>query len=263
MTAPAPPPIAWSAPPLIGGSWRELLPEEALQVMVRLCAESAAARAICANHTITRLRMRRLEAIRDGLLIEFLAAPDSGEPARIGACIYRPSLFDLLTGESAVLHQINDEGDVVLDTPAQAIEYALLFCAALQGESGSFAPVEGDTAITQMPDHPDLARSLADFALPVVAEAADGGWQITITIAYGAQLFRSQLHLHRSGMMDMQSDRHLCGIAPVMVAGWSGHLRTLGPAPAIEAQAHPCPVCEDRAADGEGEDLPSDDDVPF
>ena len=76
-----------------------------------------------------------------------------GNEARVGACIYRPSLFDLLTGESAILHQINDEGDVVLDTPATMRE-ATFFGRELEAAHlhGTYASLEGGFRLEALPD---------------------------------------------------------------------------------------------------------------
>lgn len=230
MNLPLPPATPWSAPPLIGGAWRTLTREQALRVMIRLCAESEPARAICAAHEIAALRLRTLTSIRDGLLIEFLARPYADGPARIGAFVYRPGLFDLLDGSSAVLHRINDEGGLVIETPAQALEYAQLFCAAIEGNDGSFYPAPPDHPVTRNPADPELSQSLESLARPAQAESDEGGWRIDLAIAYGVQLFRSELLLRHSGMVEMLDDRPLAGIAPVIIEGWDNNLRSQSPA---------------------------------
>lgn len=248
LNLPLSPDIQWSAPPLIGGDWRALPPDQALRVMIRLCADSAPARAICAAHEIAALRMRSLSSILDGLLIEFLARPYADGPARIGAFIYRPGLFDLLDGSSAVLHGIAYEDDLLVETPAQALEYAQLFCAAIQGDEGSFYPAPPDFPVIRNPEDPDHAPSLESLARPAGVESDPDGWRIDLAIAYGVQMFRSQLLLRPSGALEMMDDRPLGGITPVIVEGWAGNLRRHSLVPADGAAADPDAAARDEGA---------------
>jgi hypothetical protein len=235
-----------------------------MPVMIRLCAESPAARTICEEHDILALRMRELIAIRDGLLIEFLAAPHAGGEARIGAFIYRPGLFDLLNGASAVFHGIGREDGLVLDSADQALEYAQLFCACLQGDIGSFFPVHPDTEVIRANDHPDLAPALEALQREATVEPRGGDWIIDITLAYGPMLFRSRLRAKDNGGLDMLHDRHLCGLGPQRIEGWEGGLRSQSDIPAEDAPSLPCTICaaDKSGAPAKAED-PDDDDLPF
>lgn len=166
MNLHSPPDAIWPAPPLIGGTWRALAPEQAMRVMIRLCAADSNARAICDSHDVLAVRMRPLIAIRDGLLIEFLARPHATGTERIGVFIYRPGLFDLLDGGSAVLHRICEEGGLVVEDAAQALEYVELFCAAVAGDDGSFYPAPPDFPVVRNPADPALAQSLEVLIRP-------------------------------------------------------------------------------------------------
>ncbi len=251
----SPPDILWPAPPLIGGTWRALAPDQAMRVMIRLCAADPDASTICDSHDILALRMRPLIAIRDGLLIEFLARPHAGGTERIGVFIYRPGLFDLLDGASGVLHRINDEGGLVVETAAQALEYVELFCAAVAGDDGSFYPAQPDFPVVHNPADPALAQSLEVLARPPQAESTPEGWRVDITIAYGVRMFRSQMLLRHSGMIEMLDDTYLEGVTPAIIEGWEDHLRTRTPAPPPESDAT-------DAAKQDEETEARDDDVP-
>jgi hypothetical protein len=258
-----PPAIQWSAPPLLHGTWHDLAPDEAMPIMIRLCAESAAARRICEAHNILALRMRDLIAIRDGLLIEFLAAPHAGGEARMGAFIYRPGLFDLIDGTSAVFHQIAREGGLVLETAEQALEYARLFCAGLQGDIGSFSPVYPETDIVQASDHPDLGPALEALRREATAEPEGGNWVIDIAVAYGPLLFRSQLRAGADGTLDMLDDRHVCGLGPLRIVGWESGLRSQSEVAAEDAPSLPCTICgAGTFGERTGSEDPDDNDCP-
>lgn len=255
----SPPDAIWPAPPLIGGTWRALAPDQAMRVMIRLCAADSNALAICDSHDILALRMRPLIAIRDGLLIEFLARAHAGGTGQIGVFIYRPGLFDLLDGASGVLHRINSEGGLMLETAAQALEYVELFCAAVAGDDGSFYPAPPDFPVVHNPADPALAQSLEVLARPPQAESTPEGWRVDMAIAYGVRMFRSQMLLRPSGMIEMLDDTYLEGVTPAIIEGWEDNLRTRIPVP---------PPASDKAddvADAARQDEEAearDDDVP-
>jgi hypothetical protein len=261
LNLPSPPDALWPAPPLIGGTWRALAPDQAMRVMIRLCAADSNARAICDSHDILALRMRPLIAIRDGLLIEFLARPHAGGTERIGVFIYRPGLFDLLDGSSAVLHGINDEGGLVVEDAAQALEYVQLFCAAVGGDDGSFYPAPPDFPVDHNPGDPAFAQSLEAFSRPANATSDPEGWRVDLAIAYGVRVFRSQMLLRASGMIEMIDDSHLDGITPAIIEGWADNLRSRLPLPDLPAAAdRPDEAADTAMQDQEAETR--DDDVP-
>ncbi len=249
--------VRWSAPPLIGGTWRTLAPDQAMRVMIRLCAADAAARTICEAHDVLALRLRPLISIRDGLLLEFLARPRADGSARIGAFIYRPGLFDLLDGSSAVLHQINHEGDLTVESPAQALEYAQLFCAAIQGDEGSFYPAPPDFPVVRNLQDPQLDASLESLARPAQAVSDAGGWRIDLAISYGVQMFRSELLLRHSGMIEMLADSPLGGISPMIIEGWDENLRRHSAVAAERETPPPDGTAKDEGAKGQDDDIPA------
>jgi hypothetical protein len=254
----SPPDAVWSAPPLIGGTWRALAPEQAMRVMIRLCAADSNARAICDSHDILALRMRPLIAIRDGLLIEFLARPHAGGRERIGVFVYRPGLFDLLDGASGVLHRINAEGGLVVKEAAQALEYVELFCAAVAGDDGSFYPAPPDFPVVHNPGNPALAQSLELLARPPQAENTPEGWRVDMVLAYGVRMFRSQMLLRPSGMIEMLDDTHIDGVTPAIIEGWADNLRTRTPAPPPSAADDPADAAShDEEAEARDDDVPA------
>lgn len=250
MNLPSPPDAIWPAPPLIGGTWRALAPEQAMRVMIRLCAADPDAGAICDSHDVLAVRMRPLIAIRDGLLIEFLARPHATGTERIGVFIYRPGLFDLLDGGSAVLHRICEEGGLVVEDAAQALEYVALFCAAVAGDDGSFYPAPPDFPVVRNPADPALAQSLEVLARPSQAESTPEGWHVDLAIAYGVRMFRSQMLLRPSGMVEMLDDTYLDGVTPAIIEGWEDNLRTRTAVPPPAAQS-------DKETEARDDDVPA------
>lgn len=249
MNLHSPPETDWPAPPLISGEWRTLDPGQTMRVMIRLCAESDEARTICQNHDIAAARSRPLVSIRDGLLVEFLARPHAEGQPRIGAFVYRPGLIDLLDGASTRLHQINDDDGTILESAEQALEYTLLFSAAIQGVEGSFFPALPGFPVVQHEADPASARSLEVLAEPPQVKKDPRGWRVELTVSYGTQMFRTEMLLQRNGMVEMLDDRHLCGLAPRTIEGWADNLRTQSPLPADWSPPVPC-FCAAAVGDG-------------
>ena len=251
MAEPADPAaVEWPALPLISGDWRPVRPDLAMTLMIRLCAQVPEAAAICASHDVLALRQRTLTAVRDGLLIEFHTRAHEGGAQAIGALVYRPGLFDLLDGRSAVLHALCDEDAVTLETEEQALEYTQLFCAAVQGGDGCFFPVQ-PAMLRSSSAHPRLAEQLARAAAPPTARPQGLDWELDLGIAYGATLFRSRFRLQRSGMIEMIDDQHVCAVGPSTAQRWDERLRS-SETVAADAIGWPCPICgePDQATEG-------------
>lgn len=236
----------WSAPPMIPGKWRKVPPEAAMTLMIRLCAQVPEAAAICATHDITALRQRKLGSIRDGLLIEFQAAPHDGGARSIGALIYRPGLFDLINGRAIVLHRVAEEGALNLESAEQALEFCQLFCAATQGEDGCFFPATRTHANLMNRKHPLFWDSLKKLATPPKVISDNNLWRIELAYAYGPGFYRSRFTLEKTTSdfvaIEMLDDEHLCGIVPASPIGWEGGLR-FNYGRDLEGLRDPCTIC--------------------
>lgn len=242
-----------ACPPLLAGQWHDVEPGDALTLMVRAVARVDQLRRICSAHDVIAVRSRPLISVNQGILIEFDTIDDAGQPAGCGAFVYRPGLIDPLDGLSARLHGLADEAALLLDTPEQALEYCQLFAAAVQGGDGCFFPFPSDMPVTVLNDHPCAARSLQTAREPFRARKVDGGWEVTMTVAYSSGLFRAVFRLVRSGMIEMIDDRYLCGIAPVTAQSWMEGLRVTIPVAAADDSigCSACPLGHDNRTQGE------------
>jgi hypothetical protein len=220
----------WSGPPLIPGASRELEPRDAMQLMIRLCAELPRAAELCSRYLVEAVRVRELGCIRDAMLVEFQAVPvDKGRPG-IGAFIYRPGLFDLLDGRSDILHGIAYEDALVLTSESEALEYAMLFCAATEGSEGCFFPMRPGLDFAEDPSSPELAQSRAAVLRAPEVRRKDGGWQVDLALTYSTAFFRSVLRLHPFGQVEMIDDEPLYGIEAKSRQSWQQGLRVTLPA---------------------------------
>lgn len=238
--------------PLLPGQWTDVAPADALALMVRVAARVEPVRDICARHDVTAVRSRPLECVAQGLLIAFDTGDNAGDAAGGGAFIYRPGIIDPLDGQSARLHRLADEGALRLDTAARALEYCQLFAASVQGGEGCFFPLQADMPVHVQQRHPCAARSLASAREPFSVAEADGDWEVGMTVAYSAALFRASFRVGRNGTIEMIDDRILCGIAPASAQTWQDGLRLSIPVAEDEAigRCHACPLGH---SDGDGE----------
>lgn len=231
-----------SSPPLLAGTWTGVAPADALSLMVRVAARVDPIRVICMQHDVVAVRSRSLDCVADGLLIEFDVADRDGAPAGCGAFVYRPGLVDPLDGQSARLHRLADEGALLLDTAERALEYCQLFAASVQGGDGCFFPYPPDLPLHVQEHHPCAAASLETARQPFSVCENGESWDVDMTVAYSAALFRAQFRIGRSGMIEMIDDRILCGIAPVRSEGWADGLRSGVAVEASDSIDH-CPAC--------------------
>ncbi|NWH09178.1 MAG: hypothetical protein HXY22_11145 [Alphaproteobacteria bacterium] len=114
----------------------------------------------------------------------------------------------ILDGNSNKLHEINQQGALKIDTPAQAKEYLRLFCAYVWGEDGAFTVVEAESQLCGAQN-----MSVAPLADPVWQE---NGWKFTdVIIRYAADFFKAHFIVYttdekgRKGLIEMTDDTPL------------------------------------------------------
>jgi hypothetical protein len=202
---------------------------DALAVMQRWVTLSPTARRAMLDHRVSAVRMMSLDCIADGLLIEFQAHRLLDDMPGLGSLIYRPGRFTMLTGVSAVLHDLADDGALRLGTLAAAQQYLLIFCAAVQGDAGCFFPLTGTVPLVEVADHPELADTRAALAAPMAGAGDPDRWTATLNVAYGTDLFRSSFEILPTGMIQMTDDVPLAGISAAFGQRWDGPIRISQP----------------------------------
>lgn len=203
-------PPAWPVPPMITGDWRDLDAETTEAFRIRLIEAQSRPRVIAHSGPLQAFRLFPLTCYPGFLSVDLLVGGEAGPRALW--FLYGPQGPFPITGESALLHDLNDRGLLALNDEAAATEYLRLFCSAVQGEEGPFYIVESVQRYADLTGYEiNLPDPLFSLLKPLSAQATLDGWLIRGQVLYGDQLFSTQFSLSRGGLVEMIEDEMLGG----------------------------------------------------
>jgi hypothetical protein len=204
---------AMRLPPLVPGDWRDVPVADVEPLVGRFWMAWSEQRGGHGLGALEGMGVVRLEAARvlrlacypRHLLVEVTGADDDGPVA--AAALYGPDGLSVLTGESRVLHELNDLGWLELGDVRAVADYFRLFVSVVHAATGRFELIEDEAALRAA----GLAGDVPEEALPgpalVVAEGE--AFQVSGLIRYGAWLFRADFQVTRDGLVTMLGDEPL------------------------------------------------------
>jgi len=131
-----------------------------------------------------------------------------------------------LNGTSPPIHEINSKAPIQLNRD-NVLDYVRFFCFFVRGDEGPFyiAEREDDPFLPVLEDSPSLYEYREHLSpASLTGMDAAGKFLCTAAIYYSNAMFRSEMAVHPSGMIDMLSDQPLTGNLPgriVAPIGWS------------------------------------------
>ena len=130
----------------------------------------------------------------------------------------------VLDGGSAVIHELNSADKLNINEQS-ALEYLRFFCEHVQGEEGSFYPIENLVDTSEYPDFPavlDISAVLIDgteedrvmINQNIMLEIGENNeYQADSTIHYGSAVFNARFNISDAGYIEMMSDTSIDGAA--------------------------------------------------
>ncbi|ANM32306.1 hypothetical protein ABI59_16470 [Acidobacteria bacterium Mor1] len=132
-----------------------------------------------------------------------------------------------LNGTSPPLHEMNAKAPIKLDED-NALDYLRFFCFFVHGEEGPFFVIERseDPLIPAMVRSSKAAKVLEEI-VPATLEKVDdrGSFHCSATLYYSNAIFRAEMLVHLSGMVEMLSDDPIAADLPAKVEAplaWTG-----------------------------------------
>jgi hypothetical protein len=224
----------WTFMPLIPGKWRTLPPAEAMELMVRYAASFDRPPWGLREGRVLAVRVLPLICVEDGILVEYDLAGQYEEWRGLGAFVWRPNCFVPLEGQALPFHRMKDDRVLLRDTAERVLQFTQLFCASINGEDGSFAPMRRGFPLHVNTAHPLFPASVSRLgdAAKVTGEGSE--WRVVMPIAYGSGFFISRFSMDYHTLIEMDDDDALYGLIPGAVPKWENGVRRLF-APDMEA----------------------------
>jgi hypothetical protein len=214
----------WRLDPLLPGAWRAVSASEQARILAELRNHAPQHASIIQR--IARLRALELPFYRDAALYEGEIDKGRGH-AGLFTFIRHSGGITLLDGTSPPIHELNRTAPLLLDTRQQATAYLRFFCAAIQGDAGTFKIVERPTDLDWSTEAPTTMRREAETALQPLAISRGSGnaWRAEATILYSDTLFVASFLVNGDGAVNMIDDRSESGPLPVKTARFTGPIR--------------------------------------
>lgn len=202
--------ISWPVPPMMTGDWRVLDDALAREFFNVLVGDQSRPREIAHSGSLDAFRLFPLSCYPGFLSVDVLLGGKAGP--RVMWFLYGPQGTFPITGQSALLHDLNDRGLLSLDSDAAAMEYLRLFCSAVHGEEGPFILVEDMRRYMELTGVvPDIGDLLFRRLKPLSCQATADGWMLQGHVLYGETLFSAQFNLTRTGLVEMIDDEVIVG----------------------------------------------------
>ena len=146
-------------------------------------------------------------------LVEALYVYDNSRRAIVAFLWSSNGEVVLLSGESTPIHQLNERGQLTLQSASQVAAYLKFFCAYVWGDEGAFFIVESGRELDNLMCTPSISP---DAIKPVdVKEQREGdkrSWRCTATLRYGTDLFRAEFSVPLDGSVEMDGDSPVADI---------------------------------------------------
>src|SRR5262249_39770994 len=177
----------WNVPPLIQAGWRELTRAEREREVQQWHETSYTGIA----RSFGRIRAASVSFYPDGVLYEAEVALADAATSGVFAYVRSCGETLIVDGTSAPIHAFPEAVDLLLDSPAQAADYARFFAAAIQAVDGNFRIIAAldEIPVASPADLEELARYAKDIIPMQLHEAPNGAWDFKATVRYGRTLF--------------------------------------------------------------------------
>jgi tetratricopeptide (TPR) repeat protein len=221
----------WHAPPKQPGAWTEPDGEDAVQLVARLSDwldRAGQEMQLALESRVDRVRTMPLACYPGASLVEMQGYAADGRAGLI-TLIADQHRIRVLNGTSLPIHALNEATPPDFATAAARREYLELFMNHVCGEEGRFQPVgERDTLAQRLADSGQLDE-LADQLQPLTqaGEERRGDalhYLYSGTVLYSNGLFRVDIKLFVTGMVEMLDDEQLAVDLPVQREGRAGLL---------------------------------------
>ncbi len=192
-------------PPLFEADWREAGDALGTDLRRRLTRSQAfMPRLKFAGH-MARVRMTALPFWPGWSAGEALMTGDGED--RVVAFLYGPFGAELLDGRSDIIHEVNEQQGIQLETDAQREAYLRFFTSAVRGDEGAFFLVESDDRLAELTGQKPQGEAKG-LGHPIRTRPGDGGGSLhDAVVLYGAALFRSTFSIVPGGMVMMEEDQ--------------------------------------------------------
>lgn len=212
----------WCARPVIAGDWRELEGEEAKAMGAEIRSAAFDRRgALIREERVERLRAMPIACYPGAGLVE--AQVRIGDDTALSNHLHGPWGVVTLDGGSAVIHDLNEDGALSLETEAEARAYHALFCNTVRGDDGRFHTLTDPNELLWYAAPDDAV--FAAITIGVRVDRVEGGWTIEGPIAYAGNLFVARFELKRDGMIEMVDDHPVAEALPVAAESWRAQYR--------------------------------------
>jgi hypothetical protein len=212
----------WCGAPIIAGDWRELEGDEARAMADAIRSAALDRRGdLIREDRIDRVRVLPIACYPGGLLVE--AQVHIGDETGLSNHLHGPWGLVTLDGGSAVIHDLNDEGALSLDTEEAARAYHALFCNSVRGDDGRFHTVTDPNELLWYAPPDDAI--FAAITIGVRIERTEAGWEIESPVAYAGTMFVARFELTPDGMIEMVDDAPIAEELPIAVETWRAQCR--------------------------------------
>ncbi|MFC3099825.1 DUF4062 domain-containing protein [Altererythrobacter lauratis] len=208
----------WHLPPLLPQAWQDETGGNALNLLARIFGwkepfdvQSNFPR----ERQVDRVRAARLGCYSDAMLVEVQGYTDDGRPGLASFLVHDRGIV-ALNGTSPPIHDYNAASPPDFSTETARQDYIQLFMNHVCGEEGRFQLVGDRQTLAQRLRNSARIEEVADSLQPLTPigeEQDDVGthFRYVATVLYSDALFRAELRLSTSGMIEMLDDEALAG----------------------------------------------------
>ncbi len=198
----------WIMPPLLSGEWEEVGNPRAQKLINEFIAK-AESKYPGVVRNISRLRALPLLFYPDTYLFEGMATIASGQKGLILFIKHGREIIQL-TGTSDIIHKINKDFGIQLDTKEKVSQYLRLFCAALlQADLGPFLIVESLNELRLSHNISDILDRLSNLdirSLNIASNDKKKEWKVSGNNVHGKELFLSEFTIKHDGNVSMENN---------------------------------------------------------
>ncbi len=130
-------------------------------------------------------------------------------------CLWNPSTEKVVIvgGKNSPIHQINNEGELKLETPIQVKDYLRFFCECVWGEDGPFHIYEipHDSDRDEIKKHSKSIEIINENAFNEPKEKHDY-WKLKAPVIYSNHVFLATFLVKKNGLIDMIDEEPLQGV---------------------------------------------------
>lgn len=196
----------WPCQPIIAGAWREV----PRPIVSALRSQSARCEGLGARplpDPIERMRALRLSFYPGWLLLEALSQYSS-DASGVFRLLLGPAGYEILDGQSPIIHQINGSHLVLAGKSTTIDQYVRFFAGVIRGQAGPFRIVEDSADLEPSQSVAASARGrVAELIKPMTRHRSKRKTFVReATVLYGRNLFRATFRVARSGMVEMVDD---------------------------------------------------------